>query len=125
MGTGTTILHGKLHFDHRIAAPILDRRPTATRLARRADDAFLLPIHPKLLGGKSGTLARLPMVIIPAGAKEIDPIGLLTGDERFGFHIARIAPVAFLVSNRGAQELRECAQERQDQTEGQTSSQHE
>src|SRR5581483_8413344 len=95
MGAGTTILHGKFDRDHRVAASILRRRPTAPRLARRTGGAFALPIHDKLFGGKSGSFACLPMIIVSGRPKEIDSIVVLAVDERFCIHVTSIHQMSF------------------------------
>jgi hypothetical protein len=95
MRAGTAVLHCTFDFHHRVASSILDGRPTAPRLARRTGCGLALPIHHKVFGGKPGALSLLPVIIIPRGPKEIDPIVLLAIDQRFCIHIARIHEMPF------------------------------
>lgn len=93
MGAGTTILYGECDGDHRVASPILDVCPTAPRLALWAGRTLLLPIHHNLRGRKPRALTRLPLGSVPGWSTEIDLIVLLTLDDCFRVHRARVHDV--------------------------------
>jgi hypothetical protein len=88
--TRTTILYRKFDFDDRVPSSILDRRPTATDLACRADDTLLLPIHREALCRKARAIACLPMILLSGWSKEIHLPGLLAIDKLLGVHIPGI-----------------------------------
>jgi len=50
----------------------------------------VLPIHHKLVGGEACAFPRLPMILLSGRPEEINAILVLTGDEFFGIHIARV-----------------------------------
>lgn len=88
--TGATILHGKFDFDNRVASSIFDWRPTATGLVCRAGGRLLLPIDGKLLSREASAFPGLPMIILSAWPKEIDPIVLSTPHQFLGIHISGV-----------------------------------
>ncbi len=90
MGAGAAVLHREPDFNHLMASSVLSRSPTATGLSSRTGGALILPIHHKLLSGEPSTFARLPVIIIPAWSKEINPKVALARDELLCVHIARI-----------------------------------
>src|SRR5690349_712215 len=90
MRAGTAVLGSKFNVHHRVASSILDKRPTATCLARWADGALAHPIHDKVLSSEASPLTRLPMGIIPRRPKKIDPVIVLALGQGLCVHIASI-----------------------------------
>jgi hypothetical protein len=81
-GARLAIARRDLHLEHRVAAAIHNRRPTATRLSHRTRGPLLFPSDDEVAGIDSLSRLGLPCVSGSCRAPPCHAVGALTGDQQ-------------------------------------------